>query len=279
MLLERERRQRIITMEAQRGWRTMNRTRLVSQLHQLGVRPGSLLIVHSSYRAIRPVEGGPSEVIEALLEAVGHDGTLVMPSMTDWSDDEVFDPNVTPCLGMGIIADTFWRRPGVLRSDSPHSFAAYGPHAEEITAPHPPDIPHGPDSPVGRVYDLDGDILLLGVDHRANTTIHLAEFLAGVPYRVPKHCTVLQNGVPVRVDYGEIDHCCQNFTLVGEWLEKHGLERRGQVGNALCRLVSSRALVETVVRELKSDPFRFLCRPGTGCATCDEAWRSVEVVS
>ncbi len=136
-------------MEAQRGWRTMNRTRLVSQLHQLGVRPGSVLIVHSSYRAIRPVEGGPSEVIEALLEAVGHDGTLVMPSMTDWSDDEVFDPNVTPCLGMGIIADTFWRRPGVLRSDSPHSFAAYGPHTEEITAPHPPDIPHGPDSPVG----------------------------------------------------------------------------------------------------------------------------------
>lgn len=253
----------------------MTRAQLVDQLRQLGVKPGSILVVHSSYRAIRPVEGGPREVIEALLEAIGPGGTLVMPSMTDWSDDEIFDPKITPCRGMGVIADTFWRRPGVLRSDSPHSFAAFGPRAAEITAPHPPDIPHGPDSPVGRVYNLGGDILLLGVDHTANTTIHLAEFFAGVPYRIPKYCTVMEKGVPIRIDYGEIDHCCRNFTLVGAWLEKRGLERKGKVGNAPARLVNSRALVETVVSELKSDPCRFLCRPGTGCASCDEAWQSV----
>lgn len=252
-----------------------NRKQLVDQLRRLGVRAGSVLLVHSSYRAIRPVEGGPGEVIEALLEAVGPEGTLVMPSMTDWDGDQVFDPNVTPCRGMGVIADMFWRRPGVLRSDSPHSFAACGPRAAEITAPHPPDLPHGPDSPVGRVYDLDGDILLLGVDHSANTTIHLAEFFAGVPYRVPKHCTVLRHGVPMRVDYGEIDHCCRNFAVVAEWLWERGLERRGKVGNAVARLVSSRALVEMVVAELKPDPFRFLCRPGT-CPSCDEAWASVQ---
>lgn len=120
-------------------------------------------------------------MIEALLEAIGPRGTLVMPSMTDWDDDQIFDPEATPCLGMGIIADTFWRRPGVLRSNSPHSFAAYGPWAAEITSPHPPEIPNGPESPVGRVYDLDGDVLLLGVDHSANTTIHLASAILGAP--------------------------------------------------------------------------------------------------
>ena len=58
----------------------------------------------------------------------------------------------------------------------------------------------------------------LGVDHSANTTIHLAEFLAGVPYGIPKYYTVLDNGVAVRVDYEETDHCCKNFNVVGEWL-------------------------------------------------------------
>lgn len=244
---------------------------LVDQLRRLGVREGSVLVVHASYRAIRPVEGGPEGVIDALLEAIGPRGTLVMPSLSDWDDDQVFDPKVTPCLGMGVIADIFWRRSGVLRSDSPHSFAAYGPKAEEITAPQPPDIPHGLDSPVGRVYERGGDVLLLGVDHSANTTIHLAENLAGAPYGIAKYCTVLQDGVPVRVDYVEVDHCCRNFKQVGEWLWERGLERRGQVGNAVARLASSRAIVETVLAELKTDPWRFLCPPGAGCEECDKA--------
>src|SRR5687768_15058749 len=112
---------------------------------------------------------------------------------------------------MGIVADTFWRMPGVLRSDSPHAFAAVGPHAREITAPHPVHIPHGIDSPVGRAYELDGQILLLGVGHDANTTMHLAENLAGVRYRLPAHAMILREGEAVRCDYDEVDHCCANF--------------------------------------------------------------------
>jgi aminoglycoside 3-N-acetyltransferase len=251
------------------------RAGLVRQLRDLGVKRGSTLVVHCSFRAVRPVRGGPSELIGALTEAIGPTGTLVMPSMTDWEDDRVFDPSTTPCRGLGVVADTFWRMPGVLRSDSPHSFAARGPHAVEITRPHPPDFPHGPDSPIGRVHDLDGQVLLLGVGYDANTTIHLAEFEAGAPYRIPKFCTVLRGGVPTRVDYGEIDHCCRNFGLVGEWLERRGLERLGQVGNALARLVRSRDVVATVVEELEIDACRFLCRRGAGCDECDAAWDSV----
>lgn len=252
-----------------------NQFDLAQQLRKLGVERGDVLVVHSSFRAVRPVDGGPETLIRALLDAVGPEGTLVMPSMTDWDDDEVFDPDVTPCLHLGVVADTFWRMPGVLRSDSPHSFAAYGPRAAEITAPHPPDFPHGLDSPVGRVYELDGKVLLLGVDHGANTTVHLAEALAGVPYRRPKYCTVLLDGVPTRVDYGEIDHCCRHFVMVGEWLDRRGLERRGKVGNAEARLVHSHDVVATVVEELKDDRCRFLCPRGTGCDQCDEAWDSV----
>ena len=245
---------------------------LVRQLKVLGVGPGSVLVVHTSFRATGPVQGGPRGLIEVLLECLGPQGTLAMPS---WGDDTLFEPSRTPCRELGIVADTFWRLPGVRRSDSPHSFAAHGPRAAEITAPHPPDFPHGPDSPIGRVRDLDGQVLLLGVGHDANTTVHLAEALAGVPYRVPKYCTVLRDGVPTRVDYGEIDHCCRNFQLVGNWLKRRGLERRGRVGYGPARLARSRDVVATVVQELEPDLCPFLCARGAGCEDCEAAWAGV----
>src|SRR5918999_270605 len=121
-------------------------------------------------------------------------GAVVMPS---WGDDDStpFDPRSTPVAAdLGVTADFFWRVPGALRSDHPFAFAAVGRHAKEITADPLPLPPHRPESPAGRVHDLDGQILLLGVNHDANTTIHLAEVMAGVPYAVPKHCTVMRDG-------------------------------------------------------------------------------------
>jgi aminoglycoside 3-N-acetyltransferase len=97
-------------------------------------------------------------LISALRAAVSPPGTLVMPSMSS-DDDYPFDPKTTPCMDMGIVADTFWRLAGVLRSDNPAAFAAIGPQAARITTPHPIDPPHGLNSPVGRVYELDGQVL------------------------------------------------------------------------------------------------------------------------
>src|SRR5688572_5663583 len=140
-----------------------------AQLAALGVRRGGVLLVHTSFRAVRPVEGGPAGLIEALGAALGPEGTLVMPTMTD--GESVFDPASTPAVDMGVVAETFWRRPGVARSTHPGgSFAARGPHAARICAPQPLSPPHGPDSPPGRVHDLDGQVLLLGVGHDASTT-------------------------------------------------------------------------------------------------------------
>ena len=143
---------------------------LRDQLLDLGVVPGGVVgRAHGVLEGFGPVEGGPEGLIAALRAALGADGTLVMPSMSD-SDEHVFDPATTPCAGMGIVAETFWRLPGVLRSDSPHAFAAVGPAAAAITAPHPIDVPHGPNSPPGRVHERDGQVLLLGVGHDADTT-------------------------------------------------------------------------------------------------------------
>jgi aminoglycoside 3-N-acetyltransferase len=171
---------------------------------------------------------------------------------------------------MGIVADTFWRIPGVSRSDSPHSFAAIGPHAAEITAPHPVDVPHGPDSPIGRTHELDAEILLLGVGHDANTTVHLAETLAGVRYKVPKYVTEMRGGQLVRHPYYEIDHCCANFALLDSWLEARGRQQRGFVAGAPARLIGARDVVATALDHLRENETVFLHPPGV-CTECDDA--------
>jgi aminoglycoside 3-N-acetyltransferase len=249
------------------------RESVIAQLHTLGVPPGGVVLVHTAFSAVRPIEGGPAGLIEALRGALGPVGTLVMPSITD-DDEHAFDPARTSCAGMGVVADTFWRMPGVLRSDSPHAFAAAGPHAATITAPHPVDVPHGPRSPVGRVYDLDGYALLLGVGHDADTTVHLAEHLAGVRYRRRYVTTVLVEGRPTPCHYEEPDHCCQNFGLLDRWLEAAGLQRRGITGHGEARLARSRDIVETAVARMREEETVFLHPPGV-CEECDEARASL----
>ena len=244
---------------------------LVSQLGALGVERGGVLLVHTSFRAVRPVEGGPAGLIEALRTALGPTGTLVMPSWTG-DDNAVFDPRTTPANpDLGVVPDTFWRMPGVRRAEHPFACAAAGPAAARILGDPLPMPPHRPESPVGRVLELDGQVLLLGVNHDADTTIHVAELLAGVPYRNAHHITVVENGRPVRIEYGENDHCCARFSLADGWLCDRGLQREGTVGHAHARLARSRDIVAVVREQLAQDPLLFL-HPRGECADCDETW-------
>src|SRR5262245_40035864 len=127
------------------------RDRLIEQLRTLGVAPGQVLLVHASFGALRPVEGGPRGVIDALLAVLGPRGTLVMPSWTG-RDDVPFDAPATPAAeDLGVLADTFWRIPGTRRSAHPFAFAARGARAEEVVAGPLPLPPHAAGSPVDQV--------------------------------------------------------------------------------------------------------------------------------
>ncbi|MCA9641509.1 MAG: AAC(3) family N-acetyltransferase [Polyangiaceae bacterium] len=247
---------------------------LKAQLSELGVEPGCVLLVHTSFRKVRPVSGGPAALIEALSETIGPRGTLVMPSMT--AGDSPFDPASTPTLDMGVTAETFWRGPGVIRSTHPGaSFAARGPQAESICRPQPLSPPHGEDSPVGRVHELDGWVLLLGVDHSESTTLHLAESLAQVPYSVEHPCIVGSGDDAHEAWIAETDHCCEGFKQLNSWLDAAGLQRMGQVGYASARLSRARDVVATALRHLAVDPLIFLCQHGAECSECDAARASV----
>lgn len=253
-------------------------TEVTEQLRVLGVREGGVLLVHTSFRAVHPLEGGPLGLIGALRAAVGARGTLVMPTMTDGAT--VFDPRATPTHDMGVTAETFWRQPGVMRSTHPGaSFAAEGPLAERICAPQPHSPPHGPESPVGQVHALGGQVLLLGVGHSESTTLHLAEAIAGVPYSVEHPCVVELDGVASTTMIAETDHCCVGFRRADDWLRAHGLQREGTVGHAHARLCDARDLVAIALEHLASDPLLFLCAAGQGCEECDAARASVIAVA
>jgi aminoglycoside 3-N-acetyltransferase len=243
------------------------------QLLALGVRPGGVLVVHTSFRKVRPIEDGPAGLIRALQAAVGdEDGTLVMPTMTD--GESVFDPASTPTLDMGITAETFWRTAGVTRSTHPGgSFAARGPKASIICAPQPLSPPHGIESPPGRVYELEGQVLLLGVEHSENTTLHVAEHLARVPYSI-SYPTVVgadANGLPITVDIAETDHCAMAFKKMDAWLNAEGLQREGSIGNAHSKLINSKDVIRIALQQLERDPFVFLCEQSKGCTDCNLA--------
>jgi aminoglycoside 3-N-acetyltransferase len=257
--------------------RQLSTAELADQLRALGVAEGDVLLVHTSFRAVRPIEGGPGGLIVALRDALGPKGTLVMPSWTG-SDEEPFDPATTRASpDLGIVADTFWRLPGVQRSSHCFALAAIGPEAQRIVSGPLPLPPHIPLSPVGRLRDLNGKVLLIGVDHDADTVIHVAELLANVPYRVPKHITVLKDGLPARIEYRENDHCCQRFNLANEWLRARDLQSERPVGHAHARLARARNIVDVVIDQLRRDPLIFLHAPDAECAECDEARASAAV--
>lgn len=251
--------------------RPTTRRSLVAGLRSLGVTNGMTLIVHSSLSRIGWVAGGSQAVIEALIEAVGPDGTLVMPAHSSglsepsiWQHPPVpeswwqiirdetpaFDPLVTPTRLMGAVAEAFRTYPGVRRSGHPQvSFAARGPNAAFVLAEHSFEHPLGEGSPLARLYDLDAHILLLGVGHENNTTLHLAEYRADYP---GKAWTI--QGAPVTIDgerrwivFEDLEGVSDDFEQIGEAFAASGGERRRQVGFGEARLVGVRALVDFAV--------------------------------
>lgn len=245
---------------------------LVADLRALGVPSGATVMVHSSLSRLGYVAGGAQAVVVALLEAVGREGTLVIPTHSgDLSDpagwrnppvpeawwDEIratmpaYDLRLTPTRAMGSIAECFRHVEGAWRSNHPTvSATAVGPNAEAITSGHELAYGLGESSPQARLYDLDGWVLLLGVSHANNTSLHLAEYRAEFPDKpwTTHSSPVLVDGQRQWVSYADLEERSDDFDRVGEAFAATGRESTGRVAAGTSRLCRAREVVDFGVR-------------------------------
>ncbi len=241
--------------------------RIQADLLALGVRPGGVLLVHSSFKSL----GGrtdPEAVIRGLLAALGPEGTLLLPAL---SYEHVtrrqprFDQLRTPS-NVGALPEYFRLRPGSLRSLHPtHSVCACGARAAEILSNHAGDrTPCGPGSPFHRLPEFAGQILMLGCGLRPNTSMHAVEEQIGPPYLFsdPIDYILIPAGEPEVVrtytPHG-FRGWGQRYDRVEAVLRAPGL-RTGPVLTAQAHLLEAAALWDAVLPALRRDPLAFVER-------------------
>lgn len=243
---------------------------LTDDLRRLGVTRGMTVMVHSSMSRLGYVCGGAYAVVAALLAAVGPEGTLAMPTHStalsdpaEWENPPVpegwwatirdtmpaFDAALTPTRQMGAIVECFRHVAGVRRSDHPTvSAAAVGPKTDDLLSGHTLEHGLGESSPQARLHDLDGHVLLLGVTHANNTSLHLAEYRSSAPKQWTTHGSpVIVDGERRWVTYSDLETDEDDFERLGEAFAATGLQAEGPVGAGVGRLMRSRDVVDFAV--------------------------------
>jgi aminoglycoside 3-N-acetyltransferase len=231
---------------------------LTCDLIALGIAPGDIVFMHSSFKSLGEVDGGAGAVVGALMDALGETGLLLMPSFNLVDREEraaTWDVQTTPST-VGWITEYFWRMPGTMRSDHySHSVAARGHGAGEfVDGKHgergldspwdrePWGKTYGVESPMYMAYEEDGKLLMLGVDYHSSTYVHLVEVMFWNRRRLERS----------GAEYIWLDR-----DKLGEWWDRNGRLNRGRVGDAECRLFSIRDYVDALLQEVERHPERY----------------------
>lgn len=239
---------------------------LINDLKNLNVNPTGTVLIHSSYKSIGNVEGGPDTVLDSL-SAYMKDGLLVLPTHT-WGyigkEKPVFDVKNSPS-NVGLLTEKFRQRKNVHRSEHPtHSVAAKGKDAMAFTEG---EYRHGTacarESVWGKIVDRQAQILLIGVDLTKNTFIHGIEEWLDIPGRMsdtPEDLySILHSGekvyVPTRRHQGLSwsDH----FWKVEDILLEEGAMEKGTFGDAVVRVVDAKRTADLLTELLTANPNTF----------------------
>ena len=212
---------------------------IVKAFRNVGLKKDDVVMVHTSLKSMGYVCGGAQTVIEALIEVVGENGTIMMPTQSwknldpttgvHWEIDEsqwqiirdnwpAYDKNITPTNTMGAVAEMFRQWDGSVRSDHPaRSVCAWGKYADYLTKNHDLSNIFGDGSPLSRLYDLNGKVLLIGVGYDKNTSIHLADARAQYPgkHDCIEHSAIMEDGKRVWKSYSTLFVDGEDFEDIG----------------------------------------------------------------
>jgi aminoglycoside N3'-acetyltransferase len=199
-------------------------------------------------------------VIDALMNVVGSEGAIVMSAYAvslpvpltaeerargiAWKV-RILDPDAER-TGMGAVADAFRRRPDVLCGTDTHRVCAWGQDAERHR--------HG----YQHLLDVDGWVLLIGVNIHRCSSMHLAEDVE-IPESITRRFALpedLQRDYPEdewAIGYGETPG--DPWMAAWEEAARQGLVREGQIGQARCTLFKAKAMVSIHRTLRRTDPF------------------------
>ncbi|MBR2441052.1 MAG: AAC(3) family N-acetyltransferase [Lentisphaeria bacterium] len=232
----------------------MDRKEISAGLRELGLKNGSVVMLHSSYLSLGEVIGGPSAVIHAFLDVIGKKGTLLVPAFAS----------------LGVLVEEVKNLPGAIISTCPvGAVAAYGPAAEELCKDHwKAETAHGIHTPFTRLAEKKGIICLLGVDQDRNTTLHSIEALLELPYLQPISCTVkISSGKEVKKEYKYFPGPHRDFIGIDALLRDSGAMKIGRIGNAQVRMIDSVSMFDILMTTGEECPDLFLCS-NPNCADC-----------
>lgn len=250
----------------------VTRQSLAADLRRIGVAEGDTICLHVSMKSLGLVIGAQRTIVEAMLDALGQGGTLMMPTFSGDNSDPAawrcpavpphrvkeieaatpaYDRDITPARGVGTVAEYFRRYPGTIRSGHPQSsFAALGPRAGLLTMSPPPvlgesqaDMRFGPASPLGRLVKLKGKVLLLGAPRDTASLFHLTQhYMPGKRFEKRK---AKINGGWLR--YDDIEYPCGWFCNGMGALVSAGVATVDRIGDAETVLFGAAEAVKFLV--------------------------------
>jgi len=240
---------------------------IVRGLRRLDLKLGNNILVHCALSKIGWVQGGAQAVIEALIEVVGGEGTITMPTLTngrfdpsEWRNPPVakqywgqiraemplYHKRKTPTdASMSAVYELFRTWPAALRTGHPHSsMVSWGKAKHQITHQHKLEDRFGESSPLARLYELDARVLFLGTGYDTNTCFHLAEYRQQQPPLREYMLVTEKSGKRVLEKYIDVDSNSSVFADLGADFEKQAHPKRVDIGQAMCRVFSLRHAVD-----------------------------------
>jgi aminoglycoside 3-N-acetyltransferase len=161
-----------------------------------------------------------------------------------------YNPLTSPTRGLGVVPELFRTWPGAVRSAHPaYSLTALGSQAGYLVAGHALTERTGNRSPLGKLYEVDGHVLLLGVDHGNNTSLHLAEFRADYPGKrnLRTGSAMLVNGRRQWVAYEVLEGNSDDFREIGDAFDKaHNIPVQ-EINEAQVRFFRQRPAVDYAI--------------------------------
>lgn len=231
----------------------MTKNEIAAGLKELGLKPGDIVLLHSSLASLGQVEGGARSVVDAFLDVLGETGTLVVPTFG----------------AFGVITEIVKTHPKAVGSVHPcASVAAIGKRAADICRDHwKAETAHAEDTPYMRIAQFGGYICLLGVDQDRNTTLHTVEALLRLPYLSTKKATFTTPEGEVSKEWPFFPGPHRDFIGLDRIFRESGKMKFTKIGNSVARLIKSQDLIDLAMEAGRRNPAFVLCK-NPHCADC-----------